>query len=156
MDSQPRRAHYFAEQSIVGYTLLISHLFYSVFSSKFFSTLCIKKHSWKSHFQLVSDFIFCLLHFVLLSVFLLRVHERQIISLLILESFNLFAGVFRKSFYSHTIIGKLRVVCWGISRKFYKKIAENFFSTIAYKKEVRLYQTSFFALYFLIVFYFLL
>ena len=35
VDSQPRRAHYFAEQSIVGYTLLISHLFCFAFYSKF-------------------------------------------------------------------------------------------------------------------------
>ena len=38
-----------------------------------------------------------------------------------------FAGVFRKNFYPFTIIGKLRAVCWGVSRKIYKKIAENFF-----------------------------
>ena len=45
----------------------------------------------------------------------------SLIPLLILESFNLFAGVFRKNFYPFTIIGKLQAVCWGISRKFYKK-----------------------------------
>lgn len=35
VDSQPRRAHYFAKQSIVCYTLLNGCLFCSVFSSKF-------------------------------------------------------------------------------------------------------------------------
>ena len=50
-----------------------------------FST-CIRLHFSASFFFFSSPFLF------------LRVHERQIISLLILESFNLFAGVFRKSF----------------------------------------------------------
>ena len=63
-----------------------------------------------------------------------------------------FAGVFRKSFYSHTIIGKLRAVCWGVSRKFYKKIVENFFPTTAYKKEVR-YKSNFLFRFYYIVFY---
>lgn len=143
-------------RSIVGYTLLNSRLFCFAFSSKFFSTLCIEKHSWKNHFQLVSDFIFCLLHFVLLSVFLLRVHERQIISLLILESFNLFAGVLCKSFLSSHYNWKVPRRLSGYFTKILQKNCREIFPTTACKKEVRLYQTSFFALYFLIVFYFLL
>ena len=92
-----------------------------------FSLRSALKNTLEKNFQLVSDFIFLHPSFYFFSPFLfLRVHERQIISLLILESFNLFAGVFRKSFYSHTIIGKLRAVCRGILRKFRKKIAEKF------------------------------
>ena len=142
MDSQPRRAHYFAEQSIVCYTLLISLSFASHLLPKFLSMLsterfvkktfstCIRLHFSASFILFFSPFLF------------LRVHERQIISLLILESFNLFAGVFCKNFYSIIIIGKLRDVCWGISRKFYKKIAGKIFPTTAYKKEAR-YKSNF-------------
>ena len=96
---------------------------------KTFST-CIQLHFSASFILFFSPFLF------------LQVHERQIISLLILESFNLFAGVFCKNFYSLIIIGKLRDVCWGISRKFYKKIAGKIFPTTAYKKEAR-YKSNF-------------
>ena len=58
VDSQPRRAHYFAKQSIVCYTLLISHLFCSTFASKVFLYDTHWKTLLKIHFQLVSDFIF--------------------------------------------------------------------------------------------------
>ena len=126
MDLQPRRAHYFAKQSIVGYTLLISLLFCSAFSSKFFSTLCIEKHSWKTIFNLYPTSFFWLLHFIFLLFFVLMSPQKDnYLSLLILESFNLFAGVFRKSFLPLTIIGKLQAVCRGISRKFYKKFLLN-------------------------------
>ena len=139
VDSQPRRAHYFAKQSIVGYTLLNSRLFCFAFFSKFFSTIYIEKHSWKNIFNLYPISFFCLLLFVLLYVFALT-NPRKINYLSILYGHlqAVLRGCFAKVFYSLTIIGKFRAVCRGISRKFYKKIAENFFSTIAYKKEVLL------------------
>ena len=90
---------------------------------KFFSPLCIEKHS-KKHFQLVSVFIYLPPSFYFFAVFVLMSPQKDnYLSLLILESFSLFAGVFRKSFLPLTIIGKLQAVCWGISRKFYKNFS---------------------------------
>ena len=74
--------------------------FCSAFASKVFSTLYTKKHSWKNLFNLYPTSFFCLLHFVLLSVFLLRVHERQIISLSYMDICKPFCGgIFAKVFY---------------------------------------------------------
>ena len=144
VDSQPRRAHYFAKQSIVGYTLLISLSFASHLLPKFFSTLCIKKHSWKNHFQLVSDFIFLPPSFYFFLRFCSYESTEDKLSLYLIWTFaSRFAGVFRKSFYSLTIIGKLRAVCRGISRKFYKKIAENFSRQPHIKRKSDIIQTSF-------------
>ena len=53
------------------------------------------KNTFSTCIQLHFSASFILFYFQFLF---LRVHERQIISLLILESFNLFAGVFCKSF----------------------------------------------------------
>ena len=114
-------------------------LHWKILLKKTFST-CIRLHFSASFILFYSPFLF------------LRVHERQIISLPYMDV-SRFAGVFYKNFYSLTIIGKLRAVCWGISQKFYKKIAENFFSTTAYKKEVRLLKLPF-SFLFLIVFNF--
>ena len=95
---------------------------------------------------------FCLLHFVLLSVLLLRVHERQIISLLILESFNLFAGVFRKSFLPPYYNWKVTSRLLRYFTKILQKNCREFFPTTAYKKEVR--YNSNFLFYFHLVHYF--
>ena len=124
MDSQPRRAHYFAEQSIVGYTLLISLLFRFAFASKVFSTLCTEKHSWKNHFQLVSDFIFLPPSFCFLLRLCSYESTKDKLSLYLIWTLaSRFVGVFRKSFLPLTIIGKLQAVCWGFSRKFYKNFS---------------------------------
>ena len=55
VDSQPRRAHYFAEQSIVCYTLLNGCLFCSAFSSKFFSVTAGNIDYNLSLFHLLKD-----------------------------------------------------------------------------------------------------
>ena len=55
VDSQPRRAHYFAEQSIVGYTLLISFMFCSAFSSKFSPATAGNIYCNLSLFNLLKD-----------------------------------------------------------------------------------------------------
>lgn len=108
-------------RSIVGYTSTLCSTavcFASHFSQSFFLRYTLKNTLEKT-FSTCIRFHFSASFFLFYSTFLLlRIHERQIISLLILESFNLFAGVFRKNFYSHTIIGKLRAVCRGISQKF--------------------------------------
>ena len=49
-----------------------------------------------------------------------------------------------KVFYPLTIIGKLQAVCWGISQKFYKKIAENFSRQQHIKRKSDIIQTSFY------------
>ena len=142
MDSQPRRAHYFAEQSIVCYTLLISLSFASHLLPKFLSMLsterfvkktfstCIRLHFSASFILFFSPFLF------------LRVHERQIISLLILESFNLFAGVFRKSFLLPHYNWKVTSRLLGYFTKILQKNCREIFPTTAYKKEVR-YNSNF-------------
>lgn len=94
---------------------------------KTFST-CIRLHFSASFILFSSPFLF------------LRVHERQIISLSYMDISKTFCGgVLQKFFTPLTIIGKLRAVCWGISRKFYKKNCREIFPTTAYKKEVRYY-----------------
>ena len=81
----------------------------------------------KKHFQLVSDFIFLSPSFCFTLCFCSCESTKDKLSLYHIWTFaSRFAGVFRKSFYSLTTIGKLRAVCRGISRKFYKKIAEKF------------------------------
>ena len=122
-----------------------------------FSLRSALKNTLEKNFQLVSDFIFLHPSFYFFSPFLfLRVHERQIISLLILESFNLFAGVFCKSFLPPHYNWKVTSRLSGYFTKISQKNCREIFPTTACKKEVRLYQTSFYSLYFLIVFYFLL
>ena len=115
-------------ESIVGYTLLNSRLFAPLFPQNFslrsalkntlektFPT-CIRLHFSVSFILFSSPFVF------------LRVHERQIISLSYMDISKPFCGgIFVKVFTPPlTIIGKFRAVCRGISRKFYKKIAEKF------------------------------
>ena len=125
MDSQPRRAHYFAKQSIVCYTLLNSLSFAPHLLPKFFSTLCIKKHSWKNHFQLVSDFIFLPPSFS----FLLRFcsYESTKDKLFLYHIWTLvrrFVGVFRKSFllphYNWKVTSRLLGYFTKILQKFFR------------------------------------
>ena len=131
----------------VGYTLLISFSFAPHLIPKFFSALRTEKYSWKN-FQRVSDFIFYAFFILFYSPFLfLRVHERQIISLSYMDISKTFCGGILQKFLPLTIIRKLQAVCRGISLKFYKKIAENFFPTTAYKKEVR-YNSNFLFLFY--------
>ena len=87
---------------------------------------------------------FCLLLFVLLYVFALT-NPRKINYLSILYGHlqAVLRGCFAKVFYSLTIIGKFRAVCRGISRKFYKKIAENFSRQSHIKRKSDITQTSF-------------
>ena len=143
MDSQPRRAHYFAKQSIVCYTLLISHLFCFLFDSKVFSTLCTEKHSWKNHFQLVSDFIFCLLLFIFSPFLFLRVHKKINYLPTYIGKFQSLCGGVSQKFLPLTIIGKSWAVCRGVSRKFYEKIAEKFSRQPQIKRKSDIAQTSF-------------
>ena len=86
-------------RSIVGYTLLNTLSFAPHLLPKFFSPSCIEKHSWKKHFQLVSDFIFLPPSFC----FLLRLcsYESTKDKLSLYHIWTLvsrFAGVFCKSF----------------------------------------------------------
>ena len=87
---------------------------------------------------------FCLLHFIFFSVFVLTSPRKiNYLSILYGHLQAVLRGHFRKSFLSLTIIGKLRAVCWGISRKFYKKIAENFSRQPHIKRKSDITQTSF-------------
>ena len=111
---------------------------------KFFSTIYIEKTLLKIYFQLVSDFIFLPSSFCFTFSFCSYESTKDKLSLYHIWTFaSRFAGVFRKSFYSLTTIGKLRAVCRGISRKFYKKIAEKFSRQPHIKRKPDINQTSF-------------
>ena len=119
VDSQPRRAHYFAKQSIVCYTLLNSRLFCSAFVSKVFLYDIHWKTLLKIHFQLVSNFIFLPPSFCFTFSFCSYESTKDKLSLYLYWKVSIsLRGCFAKVFYPLTIIGKLRAVCWGISRKF--------------------------------------
>ena len=77
---------------------------------KTFST-CVRLHFSASFILFCSPFLF------------LRVHERQIISLSYMDISKTFCGGVLQKFLPLIIIGKLRAVCWGISRKFYKNFS---------------------------------
>ena len=99
------------------------------------------KNTFSTCIQLHFSASFILFYFQFLF---LRVHERQIIFLPYMDICKPFCGgCFAKVFYPLTIIGKLRAVCWGISRKFYKKIAENFSRQPHIKRKSDIIQTSF-------------
>ena len=88
----------------------------------------------KNFFNLCLTSFLCLLHFVLLSVFALTSP--------------------RKTNYLSILYGHLQAVCWGISRKFYKKIAENFSRQPHIKRKSDITQTSFFFFgYWYLIFY---
>ena len=119
MDLQPRRAHYFRFGSIVCYTLLNSLSFAPYLLPKFFSTFCIEKYSWKNIFNLYPTSFFCLLLFLFFAIFVLTSPRKtNYLSILYWKVLISLRGCFAKVFYPLTIIGKLRAVCRGISRKF--------------------------------------
>ena len=102
--------------------------FCSAFASKVFLYDIHRKTLLKIQFQLVSNFIFLPPSFSFLRHFCS--YESTKDKLFLYHIWTLvrrFVGVFRKSFYPLTIIGKLQAVCWGISREFYKKNCREFF-----------------------------
>ena len=84
-------------------------------------------------FNLCLDSSFCAPYFVCFSVIPLSATAGKLLS---------------------TIIGKLRAVCWGVSRKFYKKIAEKFSRQPHIKRKSDITQTSFFDYYICLQFFF--
>ena len=126
---------------------------YSKFCSAFASKVFLYDIHWKTllkkYFQLVSDFIFLPPSFCFTFSFCSYESTKDKLSLYhIWTLVSPFAGVFCKSFFSLTIIGKFRAVCRGISRKFYKKIAEKFSRQPHAKRKSDITQTSFFAFIF--------
>ena len=100
VDSQPRRAHYFAKQSIVCYTLLNSLSFAPYLLPKFFSTFCIEKYSWKNIFNLYPTSFFCLLHFIFFAIFVLTSPlKTNYLSILYWKVLISLRGCFAKVFY---------------------------------------------------------
>ena len=111
-------------RSIVGYTLLNGCLFCFAFASKVFLYIIRRNVRLKNIFNLCLTSFLCLLYFVLLSVFVLTSPQKDnYLSLLILESFNLFEGVFRKSFlpphYNWKVLSR--------SLGYFTKILQKFF-----------------------------
>ena len=97
---------------------------YSKFCFQSFSLRYVLKSILKKYFQLVSDLIFLPPSFYFFLRFCSYESTKDKLSLYLIWTFvSRFAGVFCKNFFSHTIIGKLRAVCWGISRKFYKNFS---------------------------------
>lgn len=73
----------------------------------------------KNHFQLVSDFIFLPPSFYFTFSFCSYESTKDKLSLYLYWKVSIsLRGCFAKVFYPLTIIGKLRAVCWAISRKF--------------------------------------
>ena len=90
-------------RSIVGYTLLISHLFCLAFASKVFLYVIRRKVRLKNFFNLCLTSFLCLLHFVLLSVFALTSPRKtNYLSILYGHLQAVLRGRFRKSFLSLT------------------------------------------------------
>ena len=125
VDSQPRRAHSLRQQSIVGYTLLISLLFCLAFASKVFLYDIHWKTLLKIHFQLVSNFIFLPPSFY----FFLRLcsYESTEDKLSLYHIWTLvrrFAGVFCKSFlpphYNWKVTSRLLGYFTKILQKFFR------------------------------------
>ena len=109
----------------------------------------------KKHFQLVSDFIFLPPSFCFTFSFCSYESPKDKLSLYLYWKVSIsLRGCFAKVFYPLTIIGKLRAVCWGISRKFYKKIAEKFSRQPHIKRKSDITQTSFFDYYIYLQFFF--
>ena len=129
------------------YTLLNGCLFCSAFASKDFLYVIRRKVRLKNIFNLCPTSFFCLLHFVLLSVFVLTSPRKTNYLFIIYGHLQaVLRECFAKVFYPLTIIGKLRAVCWGISQKFYKKNCREIFPTTTYKKDVR-YKSNFLSSY---------
>ena len=125
---------HFAQQPSVLLRIFLKVFFYDIH----WKTLL------KKHFQLVSDFIFLPPSFYFFAVFILASSQKDKSSpYLYWKVLISLRGCFAKIFYPLTIIGKLRAVCWGISRKFYKKIAEKFSRQPHIKRKSDIIQTSF-------------
>ena len=89
-------------RSIVGYTLLNTLSFAPHLLPKFFSTIYIEKRSWKNIFNLCPTSFFCLLHFVLLSVFVLTSPRKtNYLSIIYGHSKPFCGGIFVKVFTPH-------------------------------------------------------
>ena len=130
-------------RSIVGYTLLISLLFYFAFASKVFLYDIQWKTLLKIHFQLVSNFIFLPPSFY----FFLRFcsYESTKDKLFLYHIWTLvrrFVGVFRKSFLLPHYNWKVTSRLLGYFTKILQKNCREIFPTTAYKKEVR-YNSNF-------------
>ena len=143
-------------RSIVGYTLLNTLSFASHFPQSFSLRYALKntlKKTFSTCIRLHFSPSFILFYFQFLF---LRVHKRQIISLPYMDISKPFCGgVLQKFFLSH-YNWKVPRRLSGYFTKILQKNCREIFPTTACKKEVRLYQTSFYAINFLIVFYFLL
>lgn len=111
-----------AKYSVLHFAHKPSFLLRICFQS--FSLRYALKNTLKKHFQLVSDFIFLPPSFCFTIRFCSYESTKDKLSLYLIWTLaSRFVGVFRKSFLPLTIIGKLQAVCWGISRKFYKKFS---------------------------------
>ena len=109
-----------------------------------FSPLYALKNTLKKTFSTCIRLHFPVSFILFYSLFLfLRVHERQIISLSYMDICKPFCGGVLQKFLPLTIIGKLQAVCRGVSRKFYKKIAEKFSRQPQIKRKSDIAQTSF-------------
>ena len=96
---------------------------YSKFCSAFASKVFLYDIHWKTllkiHFQLVSNFIFLPPSFCFTFSFCSYESTKDKLSLYLYWKVSIsLRGCFAKVFYPLTIIGKLRAVCRGISRKF--------------------------------------
>ena len=110
---------------------------------KFFSTLCIKKHSWKKLFQLVSDFISLPPSFCFTLRFCSYESTKDKLSLYLIWTFaSRFVRMFRKSFLFPHYNWKVTSRLLGYFTKILQKNCREFFPTTAYKKEVR-YNSNF-------------
>ena len=137
-------------RSIVGYTLPELFSFCFPFASKVFLSVMHWKAFLKNIFNLCPPSFYCLLHFVFFSVFALTSPRKINLSLyLIWTLVSRFAGVFCKSFLPPHYNWKVTSRLLGYFTKILQKNCREFFSTIAYKKEVRYYSN--FLLLFLVI-----
>ena len=151
MDSQPRRAHYFAKQSIVCYTLLISLLFCFRICFQSFSPLYALKHTLKKTFSTCIRLHFSVSFILFYSLFLfLRVHERQIISLSYMDICKPFCGGVPQKFLFPHYNWKVTSRLSGYFTKILQKNCREIFPTTANKKEVRYSSNFLFYFYYII------
>ena len=127
VDSQPRRAHYFAKQSIMCYTLLIS-LFSLRICFQSFSLRYVLKSILKKYFQLVSDFIFLPPSFCFTLRFCSYESTKDKLSLYhIWTLVSRFVGVFRKNFLPPHYNWKVTSRLLGYFTKILQKNCREFF-----------------------------
>ena len=126
MDSQPRRAHYFACEVQWATLCSTAVCFASHFPQSFSLRYALKNTLEKTIFNLYPT-SFSASFILFYSPFFSYESTKDKLSLYLYWKVSIsLRGCFAKVFYPLTIIGKFRAVCRGISRKFYKKIAENF------------------------------